>query len=391
MGTNWEIAESMARELTTQMTDASRELADATRARQQLESQLSELQHQMASPDGIVTSGQFVEDASRLRREIQLAIVQERDATTARDRLSAQESQATAASRISTGASASTNRGAGNSGPQRNAWRSAAMSMRNNISQSLQRERSQQKLMKQREEQEFAKRGAQVKPPNKFIYFPLIYLAVIIDVFGLLTLTGVGAFVVAVIDIVASIFFFLISLWLGRKIKNVRVSGESAAKLITGIEQRIVLYRQNIEVVLAYASRSRAGRSILRSAVGRRVVNFATRSIAWTRKPIVRNIGTNVMEQVPILNLFPWYTINMILTYREHAREYKLSVESLAQYAPKSMEEQATFATLHQSKIAQGTAIITGIANGLFASQRARGTAGGQTDVQDITPAEATT
>lgn len=74
-----------------QMADAASELADAIRTRRQLEVQLREVQHQMASPDGITSSEQFIDDVSRLRREIQVATTREQEAYTARSRLSAQE------------------------------------------------------------------------------------------------------------------------------------------------------------------------------------------------------------------------------------------------------------------------------------------------------------
>ncbi len=92
----------MARELTSQetqilsrirdrMADAARDMADAIRTRRLLEAQLREVQHQMASPDGIASSQQFVDDVSRLRREIQTAIAREQEADTTRSRLSAEE------------------------------------------------------------------------------------------------------------------------------------------------------------------------------------------------------------------------------------------------------------------------------------------------------------
>ena len=87
-----------------QMADAASELADATRTRRQLEVQLREVQHQMASPDGITSSEQFVDDVSRLRRGIQSAAAREQEAAAVRDRLSAQEMQVSAMSRPSLGA-----------------------------------------------------------------------------------------------------------------------------------------------------------------------------------------------------------------------------------------------------------------------------------------------
>lgn len=202
------------------------------------------------------------------------------------------------------------------------------------IFDQLRRQAEQGRLNHQAAVSEVTTESRRLKRPSFFIYFTLYYLAVAADIVSFIEkpieATGVGEILIFTINLVISVFFFLISRWLGRKIKNIRLSGEHAALIAEQVAQRISTYRQQLALVIQTTRKSHLGRRFLASQTGRKLIKTSAKLARATRSPATRSIITGIAELIPILDLVPWYTINIYLTHRDHKREHEAAQNNLA-------------------------------------------------------------
>jgi len=190
--------------------------------------------------------------------------------------------------------------------------------------------------------------AGRIRKPSKLIYFVLIFLAIVADIFSFLEkfveATGVGLVVVFLVNIGISLFFFFASYLMGQRMRYVRVSGERVLGIAQQIEAAIAQYRMRTAQVLKFARKSVTAqkylRAFARSGSGKKVATFLGSISKATRKPVVRSAVTGIAELVPILDLVPWYTLSMYLMYRDHKATYAEAMESVGAYQTVAPQEQ---------------------------------------------------
>jgi len=209
-----------------------------------------------------------------------------------------------------------------------------------------------------------------VGAPKLWIYTPLIIFAIVVDLVQLpATLVALGitvpaaltAFVAAVPgwivvfagSVSVSIFFWLVGRSLGRRIKNSRKAGVAIKKTIHTVGQRAMWYRKGVVLLARHASRAAKNRMVLRSAVARGALIYTSKALRWLGKSLRFITKFSLfLETIPFINIVPWYTINMVLTYKEHRDEYRLAIGATREYAPVSVDEAGAFASYQQALIA---------------------------------------
>lgn len=214
--------------------------------------------------------------------------------------------------------------------------------------------REEQRATKRRERLIARAEAGKLRPPRKLFYFPLIYIAICADVLGifaqLVNLTGIGAFLISAISICISIFFFIIGVFINRKIKATRNVGEEFNQTVAKMEQRIALLRQGIALAVKYSRRLARKRSFARTTWKRKLFVKAVRIVSkWTKRATkFMRYAQVVLEAIPFINMLPWYTINMVLVYRERKQEYEESMEAVRQYAAADQEEELATGELQE-------------------------------------------
>lgn len=191
------------------------------------------------------------------------------------------------------------------------------------------------------------------KRPSFFIYFLLYYAAAVADLLSFaekpIEATGVGEIPVFLINLIISALFFLAGIWLNRKIKNVRLTGKQMLQVSERAAQRVSQYRQWTAATLKAIRGSGVGRRFLRSKTGRGVVKATAQLARVTRFPLFRNAAAVIAEVVPILDLVPWYSLNIYWTHRDHRQEYKTSQINMATATDSLVAEGAELNDLNSS------------------------------------------
>ncbi len=206
--------------------------------------------------------------------------------------------------------------------------------------------------MKRRERMAAQAAAGTLKPPRKLVYFSFIALAILADIVGIgaqfANLTGVLAILVSVISFFVGIFFFIVSYFLGKNIAATRDVGNEFSSKIGTLERRISLLQDNAVRLASAVRRSTRDKSSLRTTWKRKLFVGATRKIStWSRfASRYLKYAQVILESIPFINILPWYTINMVLIYRERQKEYEAALESVAQYVPVDLQEDSAFANL---------------------------------------------
>lgn len=315
----------MARELTAQetqalsrirerMADASSELADATRTRRQLEAQLREVQHQMASPDGIASSEQFVDDVSRLRREIQSAAAREQEADAIRSRLSAQESQVLAAAAGQSSASAGPGRTQRVGITSPSVGVSAATSARMRVSlESLRQAQAQFERNSTARADLEKKLANNIKKTLILVFISAVCVAALADILSIFDLGWIVSWTIPMV------------VWaMVRRVTAINNGGDAIVAAHRSAKRQLTVLQQRLQPVL----RSPEGiRALAASKTGDMV--FAGKSYAMT---FVRDtIITQLIELVPVIDMLPFYIGQVVKVFVDQNIAYQKVKELLPQ------------------------------------------------------------
>ena len=189
--------------------------------------------------------------------------------------------------------------------------------------------------------------GKPVAKPSFLKYGLLMYVIFACDiafaVLELAELTGIGAIILRICKFAFGVGFFLLSWYLGRSIKNVRSIRESRMQAVQNIEVTIQKYRQAIAQGMQLLRKSQMGRTLLRSirksALGKSLQSFRKA----TRSPVIKSLLASGAELVWVLDIVPWYTISMYLTYRDHRAEYREAQIARMAYQEAAAQERIQF------------------------------------------------
>ncbi|MEK7194662.1 MAG: hypothetical protein AAB667_00135 [Patescibacteria group bacterium] len=217
----------------------------------------------------------------------------------------------------------------------------------------LRRQAEQGRLNHQLAVSEVNAESGRIKKPYFFIYFILYYFSIGIDILEYFAkpveATIVGELPIIAIRFLVSALFFVAGIWLGRKIKNARKSGDQIVHISEQAVQRVTQYRQWTASLLTATRRSNLGRRFLQSQTGRKLIRATAKLARATRSPLFRTGAAVIAELVPLLDLVPWYTLNIYLTKRDHQREYAVAQANLEEARGSLMSEQQELGSLNNS------------------------------------------
>ena len=177
--------------------------------------------------------------------------------------------------------------------------------------------------------------AGKIKRPSFFIYFFLYYISIGIDILEYFAkpveATIAGEIPIIVVRFIVSASFFVAGIWLGRKIRNTRKSAEQSLKYAEQAMQRIERYQQWATSLSKSVRNSRVGQRFLKSRTGQKLIGAGAKFARASKYPVLRNAAAGIAELVPILDLVPWYTLNIYLTKRDHRREYTVAQTNIAE------------------------------------------------------------
>lgn len=217
----------------------------------------------------------------------------------------------------------------------------------------LRRQAEQGRLNHQAAVSEVNSESGQIKKPSFFIYFILYYFSIGIDILEYfakpIEATIVGELPIIAIRFLVSALFFVAGIWLGRKIKNARKSADRGIQYAEQAIQRVEQYQQWATSLYRSVRSSRVGQRFFKSRAGQKLVGVAAKFARASKYPILRTAAAVVAEIVPLLDLVPWYTLNIYLTKRDHQREYAVAQASLEEARGSLMSEQRELSSLNNS------------------------------------------
>ncbi|MEK7525633.1 MAG: hypothetical protein AAB561_01300 [Patescibacteria group bacterium] len=217
----------------------------------------------------------------------------------------------------------------------------------------LRRQAEQGRLSHQAAVSEVNTESGQIKKPSFFIYFILYYFAIGIDILEYFAkpveATIVGEVPIIAIRFLVSALFFVAGIWLGRKIKNARKSAERSVQYAEQAIQRAGQYQQWATSLYNSVRGSRMGQRFFKSRTGQKLVGAAAKFARASKYPVLRTAAAGLAELVPLLDLVPWYTLNIYLTKRDHQREYTAAKASLEEAQGSLMSEQQELGSFNNS------------------------------------------
>jgi len=291
-----------------QMAAAAREMRDAARVRQQLQAQLREVQHHMASPDGITSSERFVEDVSRLRREIQAATAREQEADVSHSRLSAEELQVIARATGASGGPAGLYRTqrAGTTPQSASVSTETSARMQTGLEQLRHAQAQYERNSTARTNLE-QKLISNIKKTMLVVFIAALCVAAIADILSFFEIE---------LNLLVAWLIPMISWFLVRRVSGINKGGDTIVSAHTAAQRQLTLLQQRLRPAIQ-ASRN------TELLVGTKVdaLVFAGKSYISTfaRDTII----TQLVELVPVVNMLPFYIGQVVKMFIDQNLAYQ--------------------------------------------------------------------
>ena len=175
------------------------------------------------------------------------------------------------------------------------------------------------------------------KPPSKVKYGAMFLLSGIGDIVDLANLTGAGIAVSIIVDIIVGFLLFVIGWATNTKIKKMSNLSKDLAEKITSIQNRITSIRNT------YATAIKTGRKL---RMLRKPIRVVAKSLGKVRKvifrnPLLKNVTAIILDFIPYLDLLPWRTVGVYLTYKDEKVTYQQAVKEMIPGYVAAKEEEA--------------------------------------------------
>ena len=165
-----------------------------------------------------------------------------------------------------------------------------------------------------------------LNPPSKLKYFFFGFIAFFADIVDVAAaLTGIGIVFSLIVDIVVAPILFFAGWNANSRIKAIRKSADNIHIHIEKLGRRIIQIR-NI-----YARSLRLARKIpvLRKSVRKVALAIRSARLKMARNPLFKNVAAITADLVPYLDLMPWRTVAIYLTYRDEKKSYEEILENV--------------------------------------------------------------
>lgn len=177
-----------------------------------------------------------------------------------------------------------------------------------------------------------------VKKPSFFLYFFLFYLAVVIDVWGVVQLlfdaTGIGLIIVTIINIIFGCVFWCLAFLIGRPIKKMDRIGKRTSDAAQQTVQKIASMRTRYASAIKFSRKVK----VLRKPV-RKIALMVRKFTKKTRSPLIKMGIAEILEVIPLIELAPWQTLAVYSMYKDHRSAYLDGLEQL-QYLQETLAAQ---------------------------------------------------
>lgn len=285
-----------------QRAAADRDMADAIRNRQQLESRLREIQREMASPDGITNSPLFAEEVNGLQGQIQIARQYEQEADIKRSRLSAEEFRALAPAAGRPVEPASLNRfqrrPAVSASPATSAYIASGLGGLRSAQANFERNRAARAALEER-------LIATIKKTALIVFVSALFVAALADILSLVDFGWVVSWLIPMI------VWFMV-----RRVTNINAGGDAIVAAHQAAKRQLTLLQQRLRPSLV-SSRN------LQLLASTKVedLKFAGRSYAAT---FVRDtIVTQLVELIPFVDWLPLYIGQVVKVFVDQNIAYQ--------------------------------------------------------------------
>ncbi|HEY4506616.1 MAG TPA: hypothetical protein VJH71_00395 [Candidatus Paceibacterota bacterium] len=183
-----------------------------------------------------------------------------------------------------------------------------------------------------------------LKPPSGLFYGAMFSLSIIGDIIDIADVTGVGAILSFIVDLIISVFMILTGRIAKSKTDSMQDFKNSVADKMEQVERKISAYRN------AYAGVLRASRKIgpLRKPVRKMALQFSRFRKSVVRSPFSRTILAVVADLVPFLGLVPWRTWNTYSIRRDELMIYNETKKMLSEYENLKQEEVVSLRDLRE-------------------------------------------
>lgn len=187
----------------------------------------------------------------------------------------------------------------------------------------------------QREFFDVKARASVVRPPSKPKYAFLFLVALIGDLVDWLSLTGIGLIVTYLVDIFVGVVLLLAGVRANSKLKAIKKFQDEISQNLAHIERRLVFYAQNYRRALVASRKVK----VLRRPVRQIALKISKLIKSVGRNPAMKNMAAIVADLFPFLELVPWRTLSIYLTYRDESKTYEESLPFIEEYALAKNEE----------------------------------------------------
>jgi len=189
----------------------------------------------------------------------------------------------------------------------------------------------------------------QLTPPSKIKYFFLLLLALIADLVDILgSLTGIGTVVSLIVDIIVSPIIFIASHGANSRIETARNITKEINKQLENMRRRINQIRKTYAT--AYRISKRLGLRRTTSLIRKTSLGSKRMLMSAVRNPKIRSALAIIADLVPFLDIIPFRSVSVLLTYRDEKKSYRETLE-LTKEALAAEKEYNTEISLLQSEI----------------------------------------
>ena len=165
-----------------------------------------------------------------------------------------------------------------------------------------------------------------LKAPSKLKYFffgILAFMADIVDVIAAFTVIGI--ILSFVVDLIVAPILFMAGFGANSRIKAMNNTIENMERYITRLGREVTRIRT------IYAQAYKASRYIpgLRRIIRRSALAFRAVRLKTIRNPLFKNAAAIAADLVPYLDIVPWRTVALYLTYKDEKKTYEEAMENM--------------------------------------------------------------
>jgi len=182
---------------------------------------------------------------------------------------------------------------------------------------------------REKERADIKRTVSSVKPPSKLSFKGYLVMAIILDALDWAELTGVGLILTYALKVIFAPILFMHGINAGSRVKNTNRIAKSLEEAVSHLKKRTLIYRNRLAFVAKHGRKIKA----LRKPIAVIAKNANKLKKLVVRSPAMKNAFCITADFIPLIDLFPWRTLGVVITYYDEKHTYEETMPAITEFA----------------------------------------------------------